>query len=118
MIFWKKLVRSFKCAFAGLFYLIKHERNFKVHLFIFALILAAGIILKFSILEFILILIVSGMVISTEAINSGFEIILDIIYPEHNGKSRIIKDILAGAVLVSAIIAAAVGVLIFINHFN
>lgn len=118
MIFWKKLARSFKCAFAGIIYLIKHERNFKVHLAIFVLMLVIGFILKFSILEFILVLIVSAMVISTEAINSGFEIILDLIYPEHNGKSKIIKDILAGAVLVTALIAAAVGVLILINHFS
>ncbi len=118
MIFWKKLVRSFKCAFAGLWYLIKYERNFKVHLAIFALVMIAAGIFKFSYFEFIIILIVSGMVLATEAVNSGFEIILDLIYPEHNGKSKIIKDILAGAVLVTAIIAAVVGVLIFVSHFS
>jgi diacylglycerol kinase len=117
-IFFKKLVRSFKCAFTGLYYLIKYERNFKVHLAIFSIMIVLGFLFKFSYLEFIIVLVVSGMVMATEAINSGFEIILDIIYPEHNSKSRIIKDILAGAVLVTAIIAAIVGVLLFVNHFN
>jgi len=118
MIFWKKLVRSFKCAFAGLWYLIKYERNFKVHLAIFASVIIMAGVFKFSYLEFIFILVVSGLVLATEAINSGFEIILDLIYPEHNGKSRVIKDISAGAVLVTAIIAAIVGVLVFLNHFS
>jgi undecaprenol kinase/diacylglycerol kinase (ATP) len=118
MIFWKKLIRSFRHAFNGLIYLAKYERNFKVHLVFLVVILALAFYFDFSIVEFIIIIMVSGMVLITEAINSGIEIILDIIYPEHNGKSKIIKDALAGAVLVAASVAAIVGILLFIRHFS
>lgn len=118
MIFGKRLIRSFRHAINGLLYLAKYERNFKIHLTILLLITAVGLYLKFSLIEFSLVVLASALVLITEAINSGIEIILDIIYPQHNGKSKIIKDALAGAVLISAIAAIIIGIIIFTHHFG
>lgn len=116
-MWFKRLVRSFRYAFKGLAYLVSYERNFKVHVGALILVIVGGIYFNLSFIEFSLALLAAGAVLVTEAINSGMEILLDIIYPEHNGKSKIIKDLMAGAVLISALFSIAIGVLVCLNHF-
>jgi diacylglycerol kinase len=53
------------------------------------------------------------MVWTAEIFNSAFERLVDMVSPDFNPKAGIIKDMAAGAVLVSAIVAVIVGVLIF-----
>ena len=54
------------------------------------------------------------MVISLELVNSAIEATVDIAMPEINEKAKNAKDIAAGAVLVSAIAAAIIGLIIFV----
>lgn len=49
-----------------------------------------------------------------ELFNSAVEQIIDYIKPEMHPKAKIIKDVAAGAVLVTAIIALIIGVIIFL----
>jgi len=114
----KKLVRSFRCAFQGLYYLGQNERNFRIHLVVLAALIGLLIYCKFSLLESAITILAAGLVLISESVNSGIEILLDIIYPEHNGKSKIIKDVLAGAVLISALTSAIVGILVITFHFR
>jgi diacylglycerol kinase len=115
---WKKLTRSFHCAFRGLAYLIQNERSFKIHIIALAIVIFLSIYWRLSFIELAIILLVSALVLASEAINSGIEILLDIIYPEHNGKSKIIKDMMAGAVLTASLIAIVIGLLIFWPHLT
>ena len=116
-MWFKRLIRSFRYAFKGLAYLISYERNFKVHVGALVLVIAGSIYFKLTLIEASLVLLAASGVLVTEAVNSGMEILLDIIYPEHNGKSKIIKDLMAGAVLISALFSIAIGVLVFLHHF-
>ena len=54
------------------------------------------------------------MVISLELVNSAIEATVDIAMPEINEKAKVAKDVAAGAVLVSAIASAIIGLIIFI----
>lgn len=114
----KRLIRSFRYAFRGLFYLAQNERSFRIHLVALVVLIAFLIYFKFNLIESAILLSVAGLVLVSEAINSGIEILLDIIYPEHNGKSKIIKDLMAGAVLLSALISVVVGILVLWFHFK
>lgn len=101
-------------AIAGLLYGIKQERNFKIHFIAFVLIIVSAIFFKLSKVEWLAILIISGMVMQAELFNSAVEQIIDYIKPEMHPKAKIIKDVAAGAVLVTAIIALIIGVIIFL----
>ena len=109
----KKFLISVRCAFSGIRYALATERNIRVHLVIFTLVLIASIILEISIIEFLLILIISAVNFSLELTNTAIERLADKVSPEYNEQIGVVKDIMAGAVLVSSIFAFTVGLIIF-----
>ena len=66
--------------------------------------------------EWILLVLVGGFVLSAEAFNTAIEIDIDLTSPEYHPYARDTKDVAAGAVLVSAVTAAIVGLIIFGSH--
>lgn len=105
---------SFRFAFKGLLTLLKYEHNSRIHLLAALAVIAAGIVLKISLPEWCLIIIVIGLVFMAELLNTALEEMSDIIDPEWNEKIRKVKDYAAAAVLISSIVSAVVGGLIFI----
>lgn len=112
----KKILKSFVYAFNGIFTSIKNERNIKIHIVIMILVIIFGIILKISKTEWLICIILFGLVISMELINSAIEKVVDLVTKEKNEQAKIIKDTAAGAVLVTAIAAAIIGFLIFVPY--
>ena len=110
----KNVITSFKYAFQGVFSAIKTERNLKIHISIMILVIIAGIFLKISKMEWIICIILFGIVISAEMFNTAIEQTVDIAMPEKNEKAKIAKDVSAGAVLIVAIASAIIGLIIFI----
>ena len=110
----KKLINSFKCAIQGIKQAVKTERNVKIHITIMILVIIAGIVLKINTQEWIICIILFGLVISLELVNSAIEATVDIAMPEINEKAKVAKDVADGAVLVSAIASAIIGLIIFI----
>ena len=110
----KKLINSFKYAFVGIGTAFKEERNMKIHLLITMLVVIAGILFKISKVEWIMCVFAISLVISAELFNTVIETVVDMITPYKNEKAKIAKDISAGAVLITAVGAAIVGLLIFI----
>ena len=110
----KKLLKSFKYAFEGIFTGIKEEQNIKIYIAIMILVIIAGIILKISKIEWIICIILFGIVIGAEMFNTAIEQTVDIAMPEKNEKAKIAKDVSAGAVLIVAISSAIIGLIIFI----
>ena len=110
----KKLKNSFKYAFCGIITALKKEQNMKIHFTIAILVIIAGIILKISTIEWIICIILIGIVISLELVNTAIEQAVDIAMPEINEKAKIAKDVAAGAVLMVAIISLICGLIIFI----
>ena len=110
----KSRLDSFRFAIKGFLTLIRSEHNARIHLGAALLAIAAGIILKISRAEWMLIIIVIGMVFLAELINSSLEAIADVADPERNEKIGKAKDYAAASVLVSAIVSLIIGGLIFI----
>jgi undecaprenol kinase/diacylglycerol kinase (ATP) len=107
---------SFKYAYKGLIHIIRYEHNFRVHIFIAFIVFIFGIILNLSLIDWVVIILVIGIVLVTEILNTAIERIVDHISPEFNVQAGIIKDIGACAVLISALIAFIAGLFIFIPH--
>ena len=110
----KNVISSFKYAFQGVFSAIKTERNLKIHISIMILVIIAGIFFKISKMEWIICIILFGLVIGGEMLNSAIETVVDIAMPEINPKAKFAKDVAAGAVLIFAISSAIIGLIIFI----
>ena len=110
----KKLINSFKYAISGIITSFKTERNMKIHILVMILVIIAGIVFKLSLLDWIILVIMFGLVISAELFNTAIETTIDMITKEKNEKAKIAKDVAAGAVLVLAIVSVIVGLIIFI----
>lgn len=107
-------LKSFKYAFAGIFMLIKHEHNARIHLIAALTAILAGIILKINCFEWCLIVTVIGFVFFAELVNTGIETLADAVNPEYDENIKKIKDYSAAAVLVAALVAIITGGIIFI----
>ena len=110
----KKLINSFKYAISGIITSFRTERNMKIHILVMILVIIAGIVFKLSLLDWIILVIMFGLVISAELFNTAIETTIDMITKEKNEKAKIAKDVAAGAVLVLAIVSVIVGLIIFI----
>ncbi len=110
----KKIINSFKYAFDGIKASFESERNMKIHIFIMILVIIFGFILKISLLEWIICIILFAIVIAGELFNTAIETVVDIAMPQINPKAKIAKDVSAGAVLWLAIGSAVIGLIIFV----
>ena len=110
----ESIVKSFYYAFSGIILGFKQERNMQVHFYIMTFVIIFGILLKISLTEWMICLILFGLVISLEYVNTAIESAVDCATTKYHPKARIAKDTSAAAVLVSAIISIIVGLMIFI----
>lgn len=107
---------TFKNARKGFRLVLKSEMNVRIHVAIATFVVFLALFLKFSAIEFCLLLFVIGLVIVAEMLNTAIEFTLDSIY--HNKYSRMVgmaKDISAGAVMFASFISVFVGLVLFGN---
>jgi len=110
----KKFILSFVYAFQGLFVLVKTERNFKFHLFAFICISLVGFYFQIDKSEWLAILIISAVILTAEALNSAIEKLCNHLHPEIHPSIKSVKDIAAGSVLISSMIAVVIAGIIFL----
>lgn len=110
--FIQKEKHSFKFAFNGLWLLLK-EKHIVIHLIFAFLAITIGFIQQISQTEWFIITICITMVLVAEAINTAIEKIVDYISLEKTTEAKIIKDIGAGMVLLTAISSGIIGAIIF-----
>lgn len=109
----KHRIRSFGYAFQGIKIALA-QPNMQIHLVAGLLVIAAGIIVKLSKIEWCMIILVISLVIMAETINTSIEMLVDKISPEKNVQAGRIKDLAAGAVLITALASVVVGIIIFL----
>lgn len=108
------LYRSFGYAFEGIFTCIRNERNMKIHVAVTLFVIIAGFILGLSITEWCICLGLFGLVMALELVNTAVEAVVDLVTAKRHPLAKIAKDTAAGAVLIAAIMAAVIGLLIFV----
>ncbi len=108
-----KRFRSFTHASRGLGIFLKTTHNAWIQIFIFALAIFLSFYFDITSTEWMILTLAGGFVIAIEALNTAFEIDINLTSPEFHPYARDTKDVAAGAVLVSAISALIVGILIF-----
>jgi diacylglycerol kinase (ATP) len=103
-------MRSFRYASRGLHFLLRNEHNAWLHLAATGAVISAGLTLKIDSVDWRWIAVALLWVWSAEAFNTSIEQICNIVSPKPDERIRIVKDVAAGAVLVSATGAALIGV--------
>lgn len=110
----KRLRKSFGYAFKGIDDVIEHEPNMKIHVVVAILVVIMAFILKVSIIEWIILVLLIGAVLAAETINTTIENLVDMYTKEYDEKAKVVKDTAAGTVLILAITSAIIGLIIFV----
>ena len=114
----RKWVKSANFAIEGILHAAKTQRHLRYHFYSAAVVLLVSYILGVSRTEFLIISLSVIAVLLAEMLNTSIEAIVDIISTEHNEKARIVKDIAAGAVFVTAFGVAVVGYIILFPYIR
>ena len=111
-----KFIAGFGFAFSGLWHAIRTQVNMKVHISIAIIAVALGIFLHISAVEFALIFVAIAGVLIAEMFNTVIELCIDLASPTYHPLAKTAKDVAAGAVLLSAIMAIIIALFIFGPH--
>jgi diacylglycerol kinase (ATP) len=107
------LLESFNVAFEGIIHVLRTQRNMRLHFLIAVTVLVAALYFDVSKIELIVLLLAIAFVLITEMINTAVEAAVDIASTSFDPMAKLAKDIAAGAVLIAAVNAVAVGYLVF-----
>ena len=114
LIFIKERIKSFIPAIEGFQYLLKNEKNALIHLIATIAVIFLSYIFKLNDIEWILILLAITFVWFAELINTSIEKLTDLIQPEINPIAKIIKDLAASAVLITAVFSIIIALIVFL----
>jgi len=100
-------------ALRGLGFALRSQRHLRLHMLAAVGVIAAGLLLHFHRVEWILLLLTGTLVILAELLNTAMEFALNLVEARDHPVVRAAKDIAAGAVLLVAFVSAVIGLFLF-----
>lgn len=110
----KRLRYSFSHSFDGLRFALANEQNMRIHLTAAIAVVVCGFVLRISAGQWLVCLLMIGLVMAAELFNTAIEATIDLSMPQHHALAKSAKDVAAAAVLILSIVAAIIGLVIFI----
>jgi diacylglycerol kinase (ATP) len=107
------IIESFNFAIEGVVHVLRTQRNLRIHFAVAVIVLVLAVLVGVSKIELIVLLIAIAFVLVAEMINTAIEGAIDAATTSFDPMAKLAKDIAAGAVLISAVTAVAVGYLVF-----
>lgn len=111
-----KFIAGFGYAFSGLWYALYTQINMQVHVALALVAIVLGIALRISATEFAIIFLAIAGVLVAEMFNTVIELCVDLASPEYHPLAKRAKDVAAGAVLLSAMLACIVALFVYGPH--
>jgi diacylglycerol kinase (ATP) len=108
----RNFLESFRFACSGLWYALRTQRNTRIHLTVAAAVVALGLWLDLSHIQWAVLTLTIGFVLVSEMLNTVAETLVDLTSPDYHRLAKVVKDVTAGAVLLTAIISVIVGLLV------
>jgi len=105
-------IQSFRCAFAGVWFILRSQQNAWVHALATVSVVALAGVLQIDAIGWALVLMAVAGVWVAEAFNTALEVVSDAIQPEYHASVGVAKDIGAGAVLFAALNSIVIGLLV------
>lgn len=109
-----RIKHSLHYAFRGIAYAWKSQFNFKIEIILALFVMAMGVGFRISGMEWLIVALLIGLVLSLELLNTAVELLCDLYSKSYHPIIKWIKDLAAGAVLVVSITAIVIGCIIFI----
>jgi len=113
----KRFVKSFGYSIEGLKYAYKYEQSMLVHVIVTICVIAINFFFHVRGIEWLISLMAIGMVLSAELINTAIEAVVDLVTLEIQPLAKIAKDCGSAATFVLALMAAAIGIVIYGPYF-
>ncbi len=111
-----KRAKSFTYAGRGVWVFVKTTHNAWIHILILVIAVGMGFYFGITQTEWLALILSGGFVLVSEAFNTAFEIDINLTSPDYHPYAKDVKDVAAGAVLISAITALLVGLTIFLPY--
>lgn len=112
----RRFLRSLRFAWNGIATLAREEQSFRLQLLAAAVLTALIFLFRLSRSETALLVVVAAFTLVLELLNGAVERLVDLFKPRIHAYAEQIKDMMAGAVLVSSVGALIVGILVFAPH--
>lgn len=113
-----RLLNSFRYAFRGIGLYLSSGKNVNIHLAATVVVVALGLYFHINTHDWLVLLVFITIVHVTEALNTALESLVDLVSPQQHPLAGKVKDMAAGAVLISAIAAVIAGAIIFCPYFT
>lgn len=111
-----KFLKSAHHALRGIMSVLRTESNFRWQFLALLIVVMAGVFFEVTVPEWVALFLTMALVLSLEIINTAIEKILDMVKPRLDDRVALIKDIMAGAVLIVSLAALLVGLFIFLPY--
>lgn len=108
----RTLGQSFRCAFQGLGYALRTQRNLRLHFAAGAGVIGAALWLRLPLDAVALLLVVVAGVVIAEVFNTALEAVIDLVSPGYHPLAGTAKNLAAAAVVLAALFAAGTGLLV------
>ena len=112
--FTRDRIKSVGYALKGAWILLSSEGSIQVQFVIALLVTGAGWYFDISATEWMFQLMAIGMVMGVEGVNTAVEKLSDYVQPNTDPQIGKLKDVSAGAVLLTSIIACIIGLIIYV----
>lgn len=112
----RNVFEPFRVAIRGIVFTFKTQRHMRFHLYVVFVVILLGIFVNLPLREMLVLLFTISLVVVAEMFNSAIEAVVDLVSPNYNPMAKFAKDIAAGAVLITTIIAIVVGALLVLGE--
>ena len=112
------ILQSFNFAFEGVIHVLRTQRNLRIHFAIAVLVLVLALVFDVSRLELVALMLAMTFVLIAEMVNTAVEATIDVATTSFDPLAKLAKGNAAGAVLIAAMTAIAVGYLVFENRIR
>ena len=113
---WRRRVASFGYAVRGVWAALRSEVHLRFHAGATVVVIGLGFYYGIARVEWALVALAVAGVWTAELVNTAIEALTDLASPAYHPLAGKAKDVAAGAVLLAALGALAVGVLVFGPH--
>ncbi|MCW5937131.1 MAG: diacylglycerol kinase [Fimbriimonadaceae bacterium] len=111
----RDITGPFRVAFSGIVHTFRTQKHMRIHLFVTLITVLGALILNLRIREILVLMFMITFVLVAEMFNSAIEATVDLVSPNYHPLAKFAKDIAAGAVLVTTIMAIIVGSMIAVG---
>jgi len=110
----KRFLHSFKFSFEGIKYAVYNEVNIFVMIIMAIIAIVLGIMLKISYVECLVVVLLIGVILSLELVNTSVEAVVDLVTSDKKPLAKVAKDCASGAVSIMSVVAVILGLMIYL----